>query len=160
MKHSEYSVVLNDEYVPQDITQDSIEYLVGRIQATNYLYFTYDELDLEGTSHNKPLYITVKFKDCMISKVLIDNNSALNMFPRHVFNKMHVDASHMKSSTMTTRAYNGSLRPIIRNIDVELIIGPQPFQVILQEMDIHPLYNILLGRPWIHVAQAVTSSLH
>lgn len=120
---------------------------MGRIQVTNYLYFTYDELDPEGTSHNKPLFITVKFKDCMISKVLIDNDSTLNMFPRHVLNTMPIDASHMKSSTMTARAYNGSLRPIIRNIDVDLIIGPQPFQVILQVMDIHPLYNMLLGRP-------------
>jgi hypothetical protein len=97
------------------------------IQTTNYLYFTYDELDPEGTSYNKPLYITVKFKYCVISKVLIDNGSALNVFLRHVLNKMLVDASHMESSTMTAKAYNGSPRPIIRNIDVELIIGPQPF---------------------------------
>ena len=27
-------------------------------------------------------------------------------------------------------------------------------------MDIHPSYNILLGRSWIHAARAVTSSLH
>lgn len=27
-------------------------------------------------------------------------------------------------------------------------------------MDIHPTYNCLLGRPWIHEAGAVTSTLH
>lgn len=54
---------------------------------------------------------------------------------------------------MTTRAYDGSPRPTIGIIDVELIIGPQPFQVTLQVMDIHPSYNMLLGRPWIYVAQ-------
>ena len=61
---------------------------------------------------------------------------------------------------MTARAYDGSPRPIIGSIDVELIIGPQPFQVTLQVMDIHPSYSILLGRPWIHAARAVASSLH
>jgi hypothetical protein len=152
--------VLNEAYVPQDITQDSIEHLVGRIQATNYLYFTDDELDHEGTGHNKPLHITVKYKDCVIAKVLIDNGSALNVLPMHVLDKMPVDASHMKPSTMTARAYDGSPRPIIGSIDVELIIGPHPFQVTLQVMDIHPSYNILLGRPWIHAARAVASSLH
>jgi len=116
--------VLNEAYIPQDITQDSIEHLVGRIQATNYLYFTDDELDHEGTCHNKPLHITVKCKNCVIAKVLIDNGFALNVLPRHVLDKMPVDASHMKPSTMTTRAYDGSPRPIIGNIDVELIIGP------------------------------------
>jgi hypothetical protein len=152
--------VLNEAYVPQDITYDSIEHLVGRIQAANYLYFTDDELDPEGVGHNKPLYITVKCKDCVIAKVLIDNGSALNVLPRHVLDKMPVDASHMKPSTMTARAYDGSPRPIIGNIDVELVIGPQPFQVTFQVMDIHPSYSILLGRPWIHAARAVTSSLH
>jgi hypothetical protein len=189
MKHSEYSVVdqlkkthakisllslvlslelhrntlqkvLNEAYVPQDITQDSIEHLVGKIQATNYIYFTDDELNHKGTGHNNPLYITVKCKDCVIAKVLIDNGSALNMLPRYVLDKMPVDVSHMKPSTMTARAYDGSPRPIIRNIDIELVIGPQPFQVTLQVMDIHPSYNMLLGRPWIHAARAVASSLH
>jgi hypothetical protein len=189
MKHSEYSVVdqlkntsarisllslilslelhrntlqkvLNEAYVPKDITQDSIEHLVGRIQATNYIYFTDDELNHEGTGHNNPLYITVKCKDCVIAKVLIDNGLALNVLPRHVLHKMHVDTSYMKPTTMTARAFDGSPRLIIGNIDIELVIGPQPFQVTLQVMDIHPLYSMLLGRPWIHVARAVASSLH
>jgi hypothetical protein len=63
----------------------------------------------------------------VIAKVLIDNGSALNVLPRHVLDKMPVDASHMKPSIMTARAYDRSPRPIIGNIDVELIIGPQPF---------------------------------
>jgi hypothetical protein len=37
-----------------------MEHLVGRIHATNYLYFIVDELDVEGTGHNKPLYITTR----------------------------------------------------------------------------------------------------
>ena len=34
------------------------------------------------------------------------------------------------------------------------------FLVTLQVMNIHPLYNILLGRPWTHAAGVMTSSLH
>jgi hypothetical protein len=34
------------------------------------------------------------------------------------------------------------------------------FLITLQVMDIHPSYNILLGRPWIHAAGVVASSLH
>ena len=51
--------VLNEAYVPQDIEQKTMEHLVGRIHAANYLYFTEDELDAQGTRHNKPLYVTV-----------------------------------------------------------------------------------------------------
>jgi hypothetical protein len=61
---------------------------------------------------------------------------------------------------MMARAYDGSPRPIIGTIEVELYVGPQMFLVTLQVMDIHPSYSMLLGRPWIHAAGAVASSLH
>jgi hypothetical protein len=113
MKHSEYSVVnqlkkiparislmslilssephcnalqkvLNEAYVPQNMTQRTMKYLVKRINATNYLYITKDKLDVRGTSHNKPLYITTRCKDCTIGKVFVDNGSDLNVFPKYV----------------------------------------------------------------------------
>jgi len=152
--------VFNEVYVPQDIEHKTMEHLVRRIHATNYLYFMADELDVEGTRHNKPLYITVRCKDCIIRKVLVDNGSALNVLPKHILKEMLIDESHMKLSTMMARAYDGSPRPIIRTLEVELYVGPQMFLVTLQVMDIHPSYSMLLGRPWIHAAGAIASSLH
>jgi hypothetical protein len=75
--------VLNEAYVPQEINQKAMEYLVGRIQASNYMYFTKDEMGLDCTRHNKPLYIIVWCKDILIEKVLVDNGSALNMLSRY-----------------------------------------------------------------------------
>ena len=39
-------------------------------------------------------------------------------------------------------------------------IDPCTFNVKFQVMDISPFYNYLLGRPWIHIAGAVPSTLH
>ena len=39
-------------------------------------------------------------------------------------------------------------------------IGPCTFTVEFQVMDISPSYNCLLGRPWIHIAGAVPSTLN
>jgi len=151
---------LNEAYVTQDIEQKTIEHLVGRIHASNYLYFMADELDAEGTGYNKPLYITVKCKDCLIEKVLVDNGSALNVLPKYMLKEMSVYESHIKPSTMMARAYDGSPRQIIGTLEVELYVEPQMFLVAVQVMDIHPSYSMLLGRPWIHTAGAVTSPLH
>ncbi|XP_073262695.1 uncharacterized protein [Populus alba] len=112
------------------------------------------------TGHNKPLYITVKCKDFLIGKVLVDNGSALNVLPKYILKEMLVDESHMKPSTITARAYDGSPRPVLGNLEVELYVGPQMFLTTFQVMDIHPSYSMLLGRPWIHTAGAVPSSLH
>ena len=45
-------------------------------------------------------------------------------------------------------------------IEIEVQIGPCTFNVEFQVMDISPFYNCLLGRPWIHIAGAVPSTLH
>jgi hypothetical protein len=54
--------VLNEAYVPQDINQETMYHLVRRIHTLNYLYFIENELNLDGTGHNKPLYIIMRAK--------------------------------------------------------------------------------------------------
>jgi len=39
-------------------------------------------------------------------------------------------------------------------------VGPCTFQILFQVMDIAPAYSCLLGRPWIHYAGVVPSTLH
>lgn len=43
---------------------------------------------------------------------------------------------------------------------VIICMGPAEFNIELQVMDITTSYNMLLGRPWIHMAGAVPSTLH
>ncbi|KAI5402926.1 hypothetical protein KIW84_050500 [Lathyrus oleraceus] len=52
------------------------------------------------------------------------------------------------------------LRSTQRSTAESLRIGPSDFQITFQVMDIHPAYSCLLGRPWIHEAGVVTSTLH
>jgi hypothetical protein len=91
------------------------------------LYFTEDEFNPKRTMHNKPIYIIMKCKNCMVAKVLIDNGSILNVLPKHMLDQMLIDTSHIKPNTMTARAYDGTPRLVIGSMDVELVIGPQPF---------------------------------
>ncbi|XP_052312616.1 uncharacterized protein LOC112328848 [Populus trichocarpa] len=130
-------------------------HLVGRIHATNYLYFTADELDAEGTGHNKPLYITVRCKDCLIGKVLIDNGSALNVLPKHMLEEMPIDESHIRPSTMMARAYDGSPRPIIGTLEVELYVGPQMF---LAEETVSMIKNVAV--PFIEANDCKGNNIH
>ncbi|RDX81556.1 hypothetical protein CR513_37746, partial [Mucuna pruriens] len=49
---------------------------------------------------------------------------------------------------------------VMREITLPIRVSPIVFNITFQVMDIHPAYSCLLGRPWIHVAGAVPSSLH
>jgi len=102
-----------------------MEHLVERIQASNYLYFTEDELNPDSIRHNKSLYIAMQCKDVLIRKVLVDNDSALYVLPRHIFKEMHVDESHMKPSVMPhTFICDYSYFPTIWYVKIRVMFFP------------------------------------
>ena len=66
----------------------------------------------------------------------------------------------MKFSGMVVKAFDGSRKSVIGEVDLPMTIGPHTFQITFQVMDVQAAYSCLLGRPWIHEAGAVTSTLH
>ena len=137
-----------------------MDHLVNGISAANYITFTDEEIPSGGRGSPKALHITTQCKGFTMAKVLIDNGSALNVMPYETLKMLPIDESLVKQSSMIVRAFDGSKRGVRGIIDVPLQIGPCTFQVIFQVMDILPSYTCLLGRPWIHMAGAVPSTLH
>ena len=45
-------------------------------------------------------------------------------------------------------------------LETELLIGPTTFVTVFQVLRIPTSFNLLLGRPWIHRARVIPSSLH
>ena len=66
----------------------------------------------------------------------------------------------MRYIDVIVKAFDGSRKTVIGEVDLPVKIGPSDFQITFQVMDIHPAYSCLLGSPWIHEAGAVTSTLH
>lgn len=66
----------------------------------------------------------------------------------------------MRSSGIIVKAFDGSIKTVIGEVNLPMTIGPHTFQITFQVMDIEAVYSCLLGRPWIHEAGAVTSTLH
>lgn len=56
-----------------------------------------------------------------------------------------VNVSYIHPSNMMVRAYNGSLRQVISDIDVDLVIRLLQFEVTLQVINIQPSCHMLLG---------------
>ena len=61
---------------------------------------------------------------------------------------------------MVVRAFDGTKREVLENIKLPIQVGPSTFDSEFIVMDINPSYNCLLGKPWIHMAGAVPSTLH
>ncbi|PKI51082.1 hypothetical protein CRG98_028511 [Punica granatum] len=130
--------VLIAAQVPKETAPDRIEETVNSI-FSNQISFAEDELPYE---------------------VMIDNGSALNVCPVSTLKQMNVDMSRIRASKTTVRAFDGSRREVNGEIDLLIDVGPCSFSVTFQILEIPNAFSLLLGRPWIHAAGAVPSSLH
>ncbi|RDX95815.1 hypothetical protein CR513_21598, partial [Mucuna pruriens] len=152
--------VLNDAHVAQDITPEKFEGTINNITTSRHLSFYEDEIPIEGRGHNQPLHIVVKCGNYMIVRVLIDNGSSLNVMPKVTLDKLYSTGSTFNISLVVVRAFDGSKQKVMGKITLPTHIGLTTFDITFQVMDIRPAYNCLLGRPWIHAAGEVPSSLH
>ena len=152
--------ILNEAYVVHDISDEKFEGIVGNVTVSNYLTFTDEEMPTKGARHNKALHIFEKCMDHVLVRVLVDNGSSLNVMPKTTLAKLPSNESYMKPSTMVVRAFDWSHREVIGKISLPIQISLITFEVVFHVMDIAPSYSCLLGRPWIHCARAVPSTLH
>jgi len=99
-------------------------------------------------------------KSDAISNVLIDTGSSLNVMPLATLEKLSYPGIQLRATSVSVRAFDGSRKTVLGDVDLPISVGPQEFKVTFQVMDIPASYSCLLGRPWIHEAGAVTSTLH
>ncbi|XP_058729317.1 uncharacterized protein LOC131601500 isoform X2 [Vicia villosa] len=152
--------ILNGAYVPHEISVNQLEAVANNISAGNGLGFTDHDLPPEGRNHNKALHISIECKGTTLSRVLVDTGSSLNMLPKSALMRIDYAGVELRPSELVVRAFDGSRRSVFGEVDLPIQVGPQIFTTTFYVMDIQPAYCCLLGRPWIHKAGAVTSTLH
>ncbi|PKI69516.1 hypothetical protein CRG98_010091 [Punica granatum] len=130
--------VLIAAQVSKEIAPDRIEETISSI-FSNTISFSDDEFPSEGWAHLWELHIVCKCNNFVVGQVMIDNGSALNVYPVSTLKQMNVDLNCICPSKTAVRAFDGSRREVL---------------------DIPNAFSLLLGRPWIHSAGAVPSSLH
>ena len=99
-------------------------------------------------------------KSGALSNVFVDTGSSLNVMAKTTLDQLSYQGTPMRRSGVVVKAFNGSRKSIIGEVDLPITIGPHLFQITFQVMDIQTAYNCLLGRPWIHEPGAVTFTLH
>ncbi|XP_070010932.1 uncharacterized protein [Nicotiana sylvestris] len=115
---------------------------------------------VEGSEHNRALYLTVKCEDSVVTLVLVDNDSSVNICPPSTLNKLKVKDERIQKNSICIQGFDGGGKESVGDIVLELTIGLVEFTMEFQVLDVAISYNLLLGRPWIHAAKVVPSTLH
>ncbi|KAL6313270.1 hypothetical protein AAG906_016108 [Vitis piasezkii] len=127
-------------------TPERLIHMVTLGKAT-CIVFSNDDLPPEGSDH------TFLF-------VILDNGSAPNVYLLAIAIVLGYALSEFGSSTHTVQAYDSTRREVMGTLEIELLIGPTTFITLFQVLRIPTSFNLLLGRPWIHRARTIPSSLH
>lgn len=152
--------VLEQAFVEHNVMVNQFSGVVGNITSCNNLSFNDDDLPAEGRNHNSVLHISVRCNEDTLSNVLIDTGSSLNVLLKSNLSLLSYQGAPMHPSNVIVKAIDGSRKSVLGEVDLPVWVGPHMFQINFQVIDIAPAYSCLLGRPWIHEAGAVTSTLH
>ncbi|XP_075103836.1 uncharacterized protein LOC142178395 [Nicotiana tabacum] len=84
----------------------------------------------------------------------------VDICPFSTLKRMEIGMERIRPNNVCVRAFDGIKRDTIGEIALILTIGPMDFKVTFQILDMDTSYNFPLGRPWIHAAGAVPSTLY
>ena len=151
---------LDDTYVPSGTSNDNVASMIYQVIWGHRISFCNDELPAEGRSHNKALHVTVICRGKVVNRVLVRDGSGLNICPLSTLKQLRFDLGKLKQNQVNVRAFDGVQRDTLGAVNLTLQMGPTEFDAKFQVLDIDTSYNLLLGRPFIHMAGAVPSTLH
>ena len=137
--------VLSEAYVAHNISVEKVDQLVGNIFANNMIAISDDEIPSGKRGNTKAFYITINCKGYTLPRALLDNGSSMNVIPMATLSRFLVDPSHVRKTHLVVRAFNGTRKEVIGNIEFHIQIISCTFNIDLQVMDINPSYNCLLG---------------
>ncbi|XP_069152751.1 uncharacterized protein [Solanum lycopersicum] len=151
---------LDDTYVPSGTSNDNVADMIHQVIQGHCISLCDDEFPAEGRSHNKYFHVSVICRGKVINRVLVDDGSGLNICPLSTLKQLRFDLGKLEQNQVNVRAFDGVQRDILGAVNLTLQVGFAEFDVKFQVLDIDNSYNILLGRPFIHMAGAVPSTHH
>ena len=120
-------------------------YFYQSIRRELTISYSNKDLTKKGKHHNDPLYITIDAKCKRIPMVLIDDRSALNVYPLKTASCLGLSIEDFMPTDQHVRAYDNSIREILGIVTLELIIRQMIKKVQFQFLNIASCFNMLLG---------------
>lgn len=123
---------------------------------------TFSPVDSVGVHmpHNDPLLVELGIATCDVAKVLIYTSSSVDLILRNTLDKMGVNLHDMKPLSRSLTGFNGASETTIGMIKIPVYACGVTRTVKLSVMRTSAPYNAILGTPWLHSMNAISSTYH
>lgn len=136
--------LLREAHVLQETFVCQFEGMVNNITASVSLGFIDDELSPEVRNHKMALHISIECVDIILSRILVDTGSSLDVLLKSSLSKLTIEGLLMKPSELFVRASDGSRRMVIGEMDLPIKIGPHTLFITFYVMEIFPNLVVFL----------------
>ena len=115
---------------------------------------------VEMTRRIRPLYVRTHFNGKPVSKVLVDNESAVNVMPLRMLRALGRGIGDLIKTEVSVSTFTGEISKTLGVLPIDITMGSKTSLSIFLVINSIANYNDLLRRDWVHANWCVSSSLH
>ncbi|XP_059629577.1 uncharacterized protein LOC132272444 [Cornus florida] len=119
-----------------------------------------EDLSRVQLPYEDQLVISLLVANCIIKRVLIDPGSSANIITKAVFEQLEIPSSSIRPTSSPLMGFDGTKVDPLGVIDLSVTAAKRTLKENFVLTEIHPSYNIIMGRGWIHRMNGVPSTLH
>ncbi|XP_074300187.1 uncharacterized protein LOC141631412 [Silene latifolia] len=132
-----------------------------RVSYCDLPAIAFDEEDIhDSQEHHDALIITLSMVNCTVRKVLVDTDSSVNLIMLKTIENMGFSEKDLQKKTIPLVGFSGETTNSLGEIMIPTYAGGINKQVRYLFIDGPFTYNVILGRPWLHLMKAVPSTYH
>jgi hypothetical protein len=130
------------------------------LKTTNSITFTDEDMDVPYPDHRHPLYLAATINEVQVRRALVDMGSCINLVPRSTLRVAEISQKKIQGAPMEVRGFGGGAKYTKGHIQLVLKVGPIIALTRFHVIDSVVPYHVLLGKPWLHKHQLISSTYH
>nr|XP_009609854.1 uncharacterized protein LOC104103646 [Nicotiana tomentosiformis] len=121
----------------------------------------FDKSDTNGLTfpHNDALVITLQILNTDVKCIVVDDGSGAFIIHPRVITQMRLK-DNIVSRCITLTGFNNAVERTSGGITLSVLSDGVTLETMFHIMDQATMYNVIVGRPWIHPMKVVPSSLY
>jgi hypothetical protein len=112
----------------------------------------------ESSQHLKPLYIRGHIDGKLISRMLVDGGTAINLMPYAVFKKLGWEDDELVNTILKLNSVRGNPLEARGVISLDLTVRRKSPATTFFVVEVQGNYSVILGCDWIHANRCIPSA--
>ena len=130
------------------------------LQESTEITFSNEDIEVGYLDHRRPLYLVASINRILIKRALVDTCAFVNLILLSTLQAAGISERKIQGRPMEVTRFGRRGEYTTSHIQLWLKVGPIASLARFHVVKIMVSYHVLLGRPWLHKHQLVSSTYH